>query len=77
MLDPGTNLAVSAETLARNLKTWGGSYFMALVTYNWGIGNVLNCRKEHGSKWIRSLPDETTLYVYRILPRARWADWEE
>ena len=77
LLDPGTNLEVSAETLAKNLTMWGGSYFMALTTYNWGIGNVLNCRKEHGAKWIRSLPDETTLYVYRILPRARWGDWEE
>jgi len=77
LLDPTVNLSVSAQTLATNLKLWGGSYFMALATYNFGIGNVLKCREEYGSKWIRHLPDETTLYVYNILPRARWGDWDE
>lgn len=77
LLVPELNLLLGAKTLAKNLKIWGGSYFMALATYNFGIGNVLRCREEHGAKWIEKMPDETQLYVYRILPRARWGGWKE
>ena len=77
LLDPETNLGASAGTLAKNLKMWGGSYFMALATYNFGIGNVLGCRERNGAEWIRYLPDETTQYLYKILPRAKWGDWKE
>ena len=69
LLNSATNLSISADTLAKNLRYWGGSYFMALVTYNFGIGNVLRLRKEYDKDWLLHLPDETRLYVYKVLPR--------
>ena len=71
LLEPKRNLALGAETLAANLKYWRGSYFLALVTFNFGIGNVLDSIQEFGVNWHKELPDETWLYVYRILLRPR------
>ena len=66
---PELNLWLGARHLREGLNVSGGSYFTALVIYNWGIGNVLYWKRKLGAEWVTKIPSETRLYVRIILLR--------
>jgi soluble lytic murein transglycosylase-like protein len=67
LLDPAYNLKTSAEYLANLLRYFGDDYVSVLAGYNWGWGNVIVARKDHGGEWLLRIPNETRRYVKRIL----------
>jgi soluble lytic murein transglycosylase len=74
---PDYNMQLGMTTLAEYLDRWGGSYVLAIASYNAGPSNVRNWVEAYGDPrdagvdpidWIESIPfPETRNYVQRVL----------
>jgi soluble lytic murein transglycosylase len=74
---PEYNMQLGMTTLAEYLERWGGSYVLAVASYNAGPSNVRNWVETYGDPrdagvdpidWIESIPfPETRNYVQRVL----------
>jgi len=74
---PDYNMQLGMATLAEYLDRWGGSYVLAIASYNAGPSNVRNWVETYGDPrqagvdpidWIESIPfPETRNYVQRVL----------
>jgi hypothetical protein len=65
--DPVASLAVAAEVMANNVRTYSGDYAKALAAYNAGDGAVQQAIATFGTSWLEHLPTQTILYVHRIM----------
>ena len=75
--NPDYNMQLGMATLQENLDRWGGSYILAIASYNAGPSNVRNWVEAYGDPrdagvdpidWIESIPfPETRNYVQRVL----------
>ena len=75
--DPAFNVMIGTAYFQRLLDTWGGSYPLAVASYNAGPGNVRKWINLYGDPrlpgvdmigWIERIPfDETRGYVQRVL----------
>lgn len=78
--DPEYNMLLGSTYFAGLLDQWGGSYPLAVASYNAGPGNVRRWIREHGDprtpgvdmvEWIEKIPFfETRNYVQRVLENA-------
>lgn len=78
--DPEYNVLLGSTYFAGLLDQWGGSYPLAVASYNAGPGNVRRWVREHGDprtpgvdmvEWIEKIPFfETRNYVQRVLENA-------
>jgi soluble lytic murein transglycosylase-like protein len=68
--DPVTSLAVAAEIMANNVRTYGGNYAKALAAYNVGDKAVQKAITMYGTSWLQHLPTQTITYVDRIMNRS-------
>ena len=74
---PEYNMQLGMTTLAEYLERWGGSYVLAVASYNAGPSNVRNWVETYGDPrdagvdpidWIEAIPfPETRNYVQRVL----------
>jgi soluble lytic murein transglycosylase len=75
--NPDYNIQLGMATLSEYLDRWGGSYILAIASYNAGPSNVRNWVEAYGDPresgvdpidWIESIPyPETRNYVQRVL----------
>jgi soluble lytic murein transglycosylase len=75
--DPAFNVLLGTAYFQRLLDTWGGSYPLAVASYNAGAGNVRKWVRAYGDPrssgvdmigWIEKIPfEETRGYVQRVL----------
>lgn len=78
--DPDYNVLLGSTYFASLLDQWGGSYPLAVASYNAGAGNVRRWVRENGDPrlpqvdvvaWIEKIPfSETRNYVQRVLENA-------
>jgi soluble lytic murein transglycosylase len=78
--DPAYNMTLGASYFAKRLDQLGGSYVLAVASYNAGIGNVRRWLANNGDPrdpnvdvidWIEQIPfSETRNYVQRVLENA-------
>jgi soluble lytic murein transglycosylase len=78
--DPAYNVMLGSYYFQRMLNTWGGSYPLAVASYNAGSGNVRKWINAYGDprqpnvdmvRWIENIPfTETRGYVQRVLENA-------
>jgi soluble lytic murein transglycosylase len=78
--DPAYNVMLGSYYFQRMLNTWGGSYPLAVASYNAGSGNVRKWINANGDprqanvdmvRWIENIPfTETRGYVQRVLENA-------
>ncbi|HEY8490233.1 MAG TPA: peptidoglycan DD-metalloendopeptidase family protein [Dehalococcoidia bacterium] len=68
-LDPYESLQAAAQTMRRNLQTFGGDVEKALAAYNAGVGRVTEAVRTYGAGWKLGLPEETRVYLDRIFQR--------
>ncbi len=78
--DPDYNVLLGSTYFSRLLDQWGGSYPLAVASYNAGAGNVRRWVRENGDprtpgvsmvEWIEQIPFfETRNYVQRVLENA-------
>ena len=68
VFDPEDAIRAQADIVAWLLGVWKGDVCKALVSYNWGLGNLRKCIEKHGEEWDKFLPLETKNYLQRILP---------
>ena len=78
--DPSYNVMLGSYYFQRMLNTWGGSYPLAVASYNAGSGNVRKWVNAYGDprqsnvdmvRWIENIPfTETRGYVQRVLENA-------
>jgi soluble lytic murein transglycosylase len=78
--DPAYNVMIGSYYFQRMLNTWGGSYPLAVASYNAGPGNVRKWVNAYGDprqpgvdmiQWIEAIPiTETRGYVQRVLENA-------
>ena len=75
--DPPYNVTLGSAHLAELVELWGGSYCLAIASYNAGIGNVRKWVQANGDPrdkgvdlvlWIEKIPvTETRIYVQRVM----------
>jgi soluble lytic murein transglycosylase len=75
--DPAYNVMLGSAYFQRLVDQWGGSYPLAVASYNAGAGNVRKWIRAYGDPrdaggdmigWIERIPfDETRGYVQRVL----------
>ena len=75
--DPSFNVILGSAYFQRLLDRWGGSYPLAVASYNAGAGNVNKWVRNYGDprtpgvdmlNWIEKIPfEETKGYVQRVL----------
>jgi soluble lytic murein transglycosylase len=78
--DPDYNVMLGSTYFQRLLNQWGGSYPLAIASYNAGAGNVQRWIRENGDprtpgvdmiEWIEKIPFfETRNYVQRVIENA-------
>ena len=78
--DPDFNVLLGSTYFASLLDQWGGSYPLAIASYNAGPGNARRFVRENGDprssgvdmvEWIERIPfTETRNYVQRVLENA-------
>lgn len=67
LLDWRVNINAGLRYMQMLLKRYRGDYAKAYAAYNWGMGNLARCLKEHGDDWRSHLPAETRRYLEKIL----------
>ena len=67
--DPVASLSAAARLMAQYVQQDGGSYAMALATYNAGGGALEQALERCGMNWLHCLPGETQHYIAIILGR--------
>jgi soluble lytic murein transglycosylase len=75
--DPAYNVKLGSTLLAELVDDWGGSYCLAIASYNAGKGNVRKWIAANGDpreksmdpvRWIEKIPvTETRIYVQRVM----------
>ena len=75
--DPAYNVTIGSTHLAELVEDWGGSYCLAIASYNAGKGNVKKWIAANGDprdkaidpiRWIEKIPvTETRIYVQRVM----------
>ena len=75
--DPAYNVTIGSAHLAELVEDWGGSYCLAIASYNAGRGNVRRWVAANGDprdkaidpvRWIEKIPvTETRIYVQRVM----------
>lgn len=78
--DPGYNVMIGSAFFDRLLNYYGGSYVLAVASYNAGPGNVNKFIKANGDPrlpgadvvaWVEAIPfTETRIYVQKVLENA-------
>ncbi len=76
-MDPSYNMELGSEYLASLVNNWGGSYILAIASYNAGPGRARQWIDAYGDPrsagvdpidWMESIPiEETRNYVHRVL----------
>ena len=75
--DPAYNVTIGSTHLAELVEDWGGSYCLAIASYNAGKGNVRRWIAANGDpreksidpvRWVEKIPvTETRIYVQRVM----------
>ncbi|MFM8608615.1 MAG: lytic transglycosylase domain-containing protein [Hyphomicrobiales bacterium] len=75
--DPAYNVKIGSTHLAELIEDWGGSYCLAIASYNAGKGNVRKWIAANGDprekgidpvRWVERIPvTETRIYVQRVM----------
>jgi soluble lytic murein transglycosylase len=75
--DPSYNVTIGTAHLGELVEYWGGSYVLAIASYNAGAGNVKKWIAANGDpraagsdpiRWVERIPvSETRFYVQRVL----------
>ena len=75
--DPAYNVTIGSTHLAELVDDWGGSYCLAIASYNAGKGNVRKWIAANGDprekaidpvRWVEKIPvTETRIYVQRVM----------
>lgn len=75
--DPAYNVTIGSTHLAELVEDWGGSYCLAIASYNAGRGSVRRWIATNGDprdkaidpiRWIEKIPvTETRIYVQRVM----------
>jgi len=75
--DPAYNVTIGTAHLGELVEYWGGSYVLAIASYNAGAGNVKKWIAANGDpraagsdpmRWVERIPvSETRFYVQRVL----------
>ncbi len=75
--DPAYNVTIGSTHLAELVDDWGGSYCLAIASYNAGKGNVRKWIAANGDprekgidpvRWVERIPvTETRIYVQRVM----------
>jgi soluble lytic murein transglycosylase len=75
--DPAYNVTLGTAHLGELVDYWGGSYVLAIASYNAGAGNVKKWIAANGDprekgadpvRWIEKIPvSETRFYVQRVM----------
>ena len=75
--DPAYNVMIGSTHLAELVNEWGGSYCLAIASYNAGKGNVKKWITANGDprdkaidpiRWVEKIPvTETRIYVQRVM----------
>ena len=75
--DPAYNVRIGSTHLAELVEDWGGSYCLAIASYNAGKGNVRRWIAANGDprekaidpvRWVEKIPvTETRIYVQRVM----------
>ncbi|MET0546786.1 MAG: lytic transglycosylase domain-containing protein [Caulobacterales bacterium] len=76
-MDPGYNMELGSEYLAQMVRNWGGSYILAIASYNAGPGRARQWVDAYGDPrspsvdpidWLETIPiEETRNYVQRVM----------
>ena len=67
LLDPETNVRVGADYFAQLLRLFDGSYWQAVVAWNWGEGNLMYAKRQRGWNWFKEMPEETKVLIGKVL----------
>jgi len=65
--DPEINVRLGADYFAQLLRLFDGSYFQALVAWNWGEGHLMYAKRQHGWNWFKEMPEETKVLLRKVL----------
>lgn len=67
VFDPEEAIRAQADVMQWLLGIWNGDPAKALVSYNWGLGNLRKCIEKHGDLWEEFVPLESRQYLKKIL----------
>lgn len=65
--DKMQSATAAAKYFSYLLQMFNGNVEQAVAGYNWGEGNVLADIRKHGRDWKRYLPNETSVYVPKVV----------